>query len=201
MGKRAKLGCTCIPPCSFELAFMYVTVWSLEFRMIPRYFLLAKELPNWMTQILPLHYHSWFYSTTCFIWCTCVLVLLRDYVLTFAQTPPAIPTMSVMVLACVLRGTKLIVDYHNYGHTVLALSLGHRHMIVRLAKQWVSRWPCVAASAWSVVYLHWAALLQFTASCLLAAYRYEMMFSGFAYANLCVSEAMKKDLKRTLGIQ
>lgn len=28
-----------------------------------------------------------------------------------------------------------------------------------------------------------------------------MMFSGFAYANLCVSEAMKKDLKRTLGIQ
>ena len=27
------------------------------------------------------------------------------------------------------------------------------------------------------------------------------MFSGFAYANLCVSEAMKKDLKRTLGIQ
>ena len=65
----------------------------------------------------------------------CVMVLLRYCVLTFAQTPPAIPTMSVVVLACVLRGTKLIVDYHNYGHTILALSLGYRHLIVRLAKR------------------------------------------------------------------
>ena len=32
-------------------------------------------------------------------------------------------------------------------------------------------------------------------------YRYEKLLCGFAYANLCVSQAMKKDLARTLGIK
>ena len=32
-------------------------------------------------------------------------------------------------------------------------------------------------------------------------YRYEKLLCGFAYANLCVSQAMKKDLARTLGIE
>ena len=51
------------------------------------------------------------------------------------------------------------------------------------------------------MYMYMYSALHLTVSCPLAAYRYEVMFSGFAYANLCVSEAMKKDLKRTLGIQ
>ena len=39
-----------------------------------------------------------------------------------------------MVFACAVRGSKLIVDYHNYGHTILALSLGKKHTLVHLAK-------------------------------------------------------------------
>ncbi len=39
-----------------------------------------------------------------------------------------------MVLVCAVRGSKLIVDYHNYGHTILALSLGRKHTLVLLAK-------------------------------------------------------------------
>ena len=31
--------------------------------------------------------------------------------------------------------------------------------------------------------------------------RYEKLFAGFAYANLCVSEAMRNDLRRTLGVR
>ncbi len=31
--------------------------------------------------------------------------------------------------------------------------------------------------------------------------RYERVFAGYAHANLCVSEAMKKDLRKSLGIQ
>ncbi len=32
-------------------------------------------------------------------------------------------------------------------------------------------------------------------------YRYEKIFAGFAYANLCVSEAMKKDLRESYRVK
>ncbi len=51
------------------------------------------------------------------------------------QTPPAIPTLAVVVLATICKGSKLIVDYHNYGHTLMALTLGPKHFIVQLAKE------------------------------------------------------------------
>lgn len=56
--------------------------------------------------------------------------------LSLFQTPPAIPTLFVAVLSSILRGSKLIVDYHNYGHTLMAMSLGKKHFMVQLAKLW-----------------------------------------------------------------
>lgn len=80
------------------------------------------------------------------------------------QTPPAIPTLFVVVVASWMRGSKLIVDYHNYAYSILALSVGSKHSLV-IFSQW-----------------------------------YERILSQFSYANLCVSEAMKKDLKKTFDI-
>jgi beta-1,4-mannosyltransferase len=36
------------------------------------------------------------------------------------QNPPSIPTFHVALLVSILRGSKLMVDWHNYGHTILA---------------------------------------------------------------------------------
>uniref|UniRef100_A0A3Q1JAJ2 Chitobiosyldiphosphodolichol beta-mannosyltransferase n=1 Tax=Anabas testudineus TaxID=64144 RepID=A0A3Q1JAJ2_ANATE len=50
------------------------------------------------------------------------------------QNPPGLPSMAVAWLVCVLRGSRFIIDWHNYGYTIMALSHGQRHPVVRLAK-------------------------------------------------------------------
>eukprot|EP00927_Polykrikos_kofoidii_P064288 TRINITY_DN5940_c0_g1_i2.p1 TRINITY_DN5940_c0_g1~~TRINITY_DN5940_c0_g1_i2.p1 ORF type:complete len:477 (-),score=61.12 TRINITY_DN5940_c0_g1_i2:150-1580(-) len=48
------------------------------------------------------------------------------------QTPPAIPSMAAGVLAAFLQGAALVVDFHNFGYSLLALKLGDGHFLVRL---------------------------------------------------------------------
>jgi beta-1,4-mannosyltransferase len=48
------------------------------------------------------------------------------------QTPPSIPVMPLGLLAARLRGATTIIDWHNYGYTILGLHLGSRHWAVRL---------------------------------------------------------------------
>uniref|UniRef100_A0A672FJN2 Chitobiosyldiphosphodolichol beta-mannosyltransferase n=1 Tax=Salarias fasciatus TaxID=181472 RepID=A0A672FJN2_SALFA len=48
--------------------------------------------------------------------------------------PPGLPGIAVAWLVCVLRGSRLIVDWHNYGYTIMALSHGPAHPVVRLAR-------------------------------------------------------------------
>ncbi|KAK2893409.1 chitobiosyldiphosphodolichol beta-mannosyltransferase [Channa argus] len=50
------------------------------------------------------------------------------------QNPPGLPCIAVAWLACVLRGSRFIIDWHNYGYTIMGLSHGQRHPVVRLAK-------------------------------------------------------------------
>lgn len=49
------------------------------------------------------------------------------------QTPPALPTLAVALRAARRRGARLVVDWHNLGHALLALRLGAAHPAVRLA--------------------------------------------------------------------
>jgi beta-1,4-mannosyltransferase len=53
-----------------------------------------------------------------------------DFIL--LQTPPPIPTIAACLLAARWRGATAIIDWHNYGYTILALRLGERHWAVRL---------------------------------------------------------------------
>ncbi|MCW5890269.1 MAG: glycosyltransferase [bacterium] len=58
------------------------------------------------------------------------------------QNPPAIPALLVAWIAARLRRARLIVDWHNLGWAMLALSLGARHPLVRLARRherWAGR--------------------------------------------------------------
>src|ERR671918_2115865 len=43
------------------------------------------------------------------------------------QNPPAVPTLSVAWLVAKLRRARLVVDWHNLAHTVLAVPLGPEH--------------------------------------------------------------------------
>ena len=60
--------------------------------------------------------------------------LLLFMTLFVSQNPPGLPSIAVAWLVCVLRGSSLIIDWHNYGYTIMALSHGLRHPVVRLAK-------------------------------------------------------------------
>ncbi|PCH33027.1 glycosyltransferase family 33 protein [Wolfiporia cocos MD-104 SS10] len=50
------------------------------------------------------------------------------------QNPPSIPTLALVWLVAELRGSKVIIDWHNLGYSILALKLGERHVLVRIAK-------------------------------------------------------------------
>ncbi|XP_052375994.1 chitobiosyldiphosphodolichol beta-mannosyltransferase-like [Oncorhynchus keta] len=66
-----------------------------------------------------------------------LLVLLKTDVQShiIMQNPPGLPSIVVTWLVCGLRGSRFIIDWHNYGYTIMALSHGPDHPIVRLA-QW-----------------------------------------------------------------
>ncbi|EOO01110.1 putative chitobiosyldiphosphodolichol beta-mannosyltransferase protein [Phaeoacremonium minimum UCRPA7] len=50
------------------------------------------------------------------------------------QNPPSIPTLAVAAVMCRLRNTHLLIDWHNYGWTILAGTRGSSHPFVRISK-------------------------------------------------------------------
>jgi beta-1,4-mannosyltransferase len=50
------------------------------------------------------------------------------------QNPPSIPTMAIAYFASRIRGSKFYVDWHNFGYTILQLSLRKNHPLI-----WISR--------------------------------------------------------------
>lgn len=63
-----------------------------------------------------------------------------------AQTPPAIPTLVVTWVIARLRGSRLIIDWHNLGWTLLAVRFGADHPFVRVAR-WLERQSSSLADA------------------------------------------------------
>jgi beta-1,4-mannosyltransferase len=50
------------------------------------------------------------------------------------QNPPSIPTLFIAIIVCFLRNTHLIIDWHNYGWTILAGTRGEKHLFVTISK-------------------------------------------------------------------
>ncbi|XP_055638974.1 chitobiosyldiphosphodolichol beta-mannosyltransferase [Toxorhynchites rutilus septentrionalis] len=50
------------------------------------------------------------------------------------QNPPAIPTLIVCYMYCFLFRSTMIVDWHNYTHTILAINTAPGHPIVKITK-------------------------------------------------------------------
>ncbi|XP_077490801.1 ALG1, chitobiosyldiphosphodolichol beta-mannosyltransferase [Amblyomma americanum] len=66
------------------------------------------------------------------------------------QNPPSIPTLPVLWFCCLLRGSALVVDWHNYGYSILALALGPQHLLVRICHWCEKTFGRKAASAFCV---------------------------------------------------
>ncbi|EPY50797.1 mannosyltransferase complex subunit Alg1 [Schizosaccharomyces cryophilus OY26] len=50
------------------------------------------------------------------------------------QNPPSIPTFLLGHVLYLLRGTRFVIDWHNFGYTILALKLGKEHPFVKLLR-------------------------------------------------------------------
>jgi len=52
----------------------------------------------------------------------------------FLQNPPGLPAIAVCWLVGCLCGSKLVIDWHNYGYSIMGLLHGPSHCLVVLAK-------------------------------------------------------------------
>ncbi|CAE8620098.1 unnamed protein product, partial [Polarella glacialis] len=67
------------------------------------------------------------------LWQLFVLLLFRTprTQLLLVQNPPAIPSLLLARLAAWIQAASLVIDFHNFGYSLLALKLGDRHPLVR----------------------------------------------------------------------
>lgn len=59
------------------------------------------------------------------------------------QNPPSIPTLLVCKLACLMRGSQFVIDWHNMGYSLVGLSVGAKSPITRaceLYERVFARW-------------------------------------------------------------
>lgn len=50
------------------------------------------------------------------------------------QNPPSIPTLAISLAVSILRNTRLMIDWHNYGWTILSGTKGPTHPFVAFSK-------------------------------------------------------------------
>ncbi|GAB2284430.1 hypothetical protein Dimus_018883 [Dionaea muscipula] len=70
------------------------------------------------------------------LWFLCIRTPVADVLI--VQNPPSVPTLVAVKWASWWRGSAFIVDWHNFGYTLLALSLGRRSCFVAVY-QWIER--------------------------------------------------------------
>ncbi|MBN3313628.1 ALG1 mannosyltransferase, partial [Atractosteus spatula] len=68
----------------------------------------------------------------------CVLLKIDTPAHVLLQNPPGLPSIAVTWLLCTVWGSSFIIDWHNYGYTIMALAHGEKHPIVQIAK-WYER--------------------------------------------------------------
>lgn len=66
------------------------------------------------------------------------------------QNPPSIPTLLTASIICFFRRTRLVVDWHNFGYSILALKLGSDHPMVSFSKLYETTFAKVANANFTV---------------------------------------------------
>eukprot|EP00250_Pteridium_aquilinum_P018663 c24156_g1_i1 orf=83-1519(+) len=68
-------------------------------------------------------------QTVTLVWILLFRIPAPDFYL--IQNPPSIPTFTVVGFACWLRKASFVIDWHNFGYTLLGMSLGASHPLVK----------------------------------------------------------------------
>ncbi|KAI3416854.1 Glyco_trans_4-like_N domain-containing protein [Psidium guajava] len=68
------------------------------------------------------------YQFIMLLWFLCIKVPAPDVFL--VQNPPSVPTLTAVTWASWIRRSAFIIDWHNFGYTLLALSLGRSNLFV-----------------------------------------------------------------------
>jgi len=69
----------------------------------------------------------------CLVWTLFVLVARPDVIL--VQNPPSIPTLLLAQVLAVWSRARLVIDWHNFGYSLLAMRVGGQdHWLARFAK-------------------------------------------------------------------
>ncbi|KAJ2094793.1 mannosyltransferase, partial [Coemansia sp. S142-1] len=75
------------------------------------------------------------YQLVVLFWTILATIKRPDFIL--VQNPPAIPTLLVARVCAAITRARLVIDWHNYGYTILGLKLGPDHPVVSLARRQV----------------------------------------------------------------
>ncbi|KAI9039821.1 chitobiosyldiphosphodolichol beta-1,4 mannosyltransferase [Aspergillus affinis] len=84
------------------------------------------------------------FQVICLWWTLCYRTKPVKWLL--VQNPPSIPSLAIASVTCSLRNTDLVIDWHNFGYSILALKLGDNHPLVRFSK-WYEKTFCRYATA------------------------------------------------------
>lgn len=85
---------------------------------------------------IPIKFLNYIFKT---IWQSINLLFLlfitrrADFLL--VQNPPAVPTLIICWIYCRIIKAKLIIDWHNYAYTIMALSVSPKNILVKITKQ------------------------------------------------------------------
>ncbi|KAK9165350.1 hypothetical protein Scep_000541 [Stephania cephalantha] len=79
------------------------------------------------------------------LWFLCIRVPASDFFL--VQNPPSVPTLVAVKWASWLRCSAFVVDWHNFGYTLLALSLGRSSRFVLIYRWFEKRYGKMADAA------------------------------------------------------
>ncbi|KAF2878131.1 beta-1,4-mannosyltransferas-like protein [Massariosphaeria phaeospora] len=66
------------------------------------------------------------------------------------QNPPSIPTLAIAAFVCFVRSTSFVIDWHNFGYSILALKLGSNHPLVKISAVYESFFSRLASDHFTV---------------------------------------------------
>ncbi|KAF2799931.1 glycosyltransferase family 33 protein [Melanomma pulvis-pyrius CBS 109.77] len=66
------------------------------------------------------------------------------------QNPPSIPTLAIATIVCFIRNTSLVIDWHNFGYSILALKLGPNHPLVKISALYENVFSRIASNHFTV---------------------------------------------------
>ena len=107
------------------------------------------------------------------------------------QNPPAIPTLLVAWIVARLRCARLVIDWHNFGYTLLG---AYSRVVLMSDNRWRHRDPLTSGHHPGMTYGARHPLVR-------VSRWYERTLGRRADASLCVTRAMSEHLRSTWGIE